>query len=91
MNIFFMNFKRNMKAAFKTLKANFKEYICFIIALTMVQMLFCVLTIAVFNDREQKVWSVHLPVAPDGYAPDEKEYKTLDTFSDVNIFLEKAA
>lgn len=47
--------------------------------------------VATFNDREQKVWTVHLPVAPEGYAPAEGEYKTLDTFSDVNIFLEKAA
>ena len=47
--------------------------------------------VATFSDREQKVWTVHLPVAPEGYAPDESEYQTLDTFSDVNIFLEKAA
>lgn len=47
--------------------------------------------VAVFSDREQKVWTVHLPIAPEGYAPDEGEYRTLDTFSDVNIFLEKAA
>ena len=47
--------------------------------------------IATFSDKEQKVWTVHLPVAPEGYLPDEGEYKTLDTFSDVNIFLEKAA
>lgn len=47
--------------------------------------------VAVFNDREQKVWTVHLLVVPEGYALDEGEYKTLDTFSDVNIFLEKAA
>ena len=52
MNIFFMNFKRNMKAAFITLKSNFKEYICFLIALVMVQMLFGVLSISFFNNRK---------------------------------------
>lgn len=30
-------------------------------------------------------------MAPEGYAPDDGVYKTLDTYSDVNIFLEKAA
>ncbi|MBQ9469149.1 MAG: hypothetical protein IJU52_09105 [Clostridia bacterium] len=59
MSIFLMNFRRNMKAAFTTVKSNFKEYVCFIIALTMVQMLFCVLTVAVLNDQkiEEKVYT----------------------------------
>jgi len=47
--------------------------------------------IAVFSVEEQKVYDIHVLMAPEGYAPDEGEYKTLDTFSDVNIFLEKAS
>ncbi len=46
---------------------------------------------AVFSTGEQKVYDVHVLMVPEGYAPDEGEYKTLDSFSDVNIFLEKAA
>ena len=40
---------------------------------------------------EEKAYDVHVLMAPEGYAPDEGEYKTLETYSDVNIFLEKAA
>ena len=29
-------------------------------------------------------------LAPEGYAPDQGEYKTLDTWCDVEIFVEKA-
>lgn len=47
--------------------------------------------IAVFNVEEQKVYDIHVLMAPEGCAPDEGEYKTLDTFSDVNIFLKKAS
>ena len=41
--------------------------------------------------EEQKVHDVHVLMAPEGYVPDDDVYKTLDTYSDVNIFLEKAA
>ena len=46
--------------------------------------------VATFSVGEQKVYDVHVLAAPEDYAPDEAIYKTLDTFSDVNIFLEKA-
>ena len=44
-----------------------------------------------FSVEEQKVYDIHVLMAPEGYAPDDGVYNTLDTFSDVNIFLEKAA
>lgn len=44
-------FKRNMQGAYKTVKSNFKEYICFFFALIMVEALFGVLFIAYFNNR----------------------------------------
>ena len=47
--------------------------------------------IATFSVEEQKVYDIHVLMAPEGYAPDDSVYKTLDTYSDVNIFLEKAA
>ena len=47
--------------------------------------------VAVFSVAEEKAYDVHVLMAPEGYAPDEGEYKTLETYSDVNIFLEKAA
>ena len=47
--------------------------------------------VAVFSVAEEKAYDVHVLMAPEGYAPDEGVYKTLDTYSDVNIFLEKAA
>ncbi|MBQ7846704.1 MAG: hypothetical protein IJ344_00325 [Clostridia bacterium] len=52
MSIFIMNFKRNMKGAFKTVKSNFKEYICFFLALIMVELLFGVITISFQNNRK---------------------------------------
>ena len=54
-----MNFKRNMKAAFTTVKSNFKEYICFIIALLMVQMLFCTLVISLYNNETVEREKLH--------------------------------
>ena len=45
--------------------------------------------VAVFS-VEQKVYDVHVLMAPEGYAPDNGVYKTLETYSDVNIFLEEA-
>ena len=47
--------------------------------------------VATFSVEAQKVYDVHVLKAPEGYAPDDGVYKTLDTYSDVNIFLEKAA
>ncbi|MBQ6373291.1 MAG: TlpA family protein disulfide reductase [Clostridia bacterium] len=47
--------------------------------------------IATFNVEEQKVYDVHVLTAPEGYAPDDGTYNTLDTFSDVSIILDKAA
>lgn len=47
--------------------------------------------VAVFSVAEEKAYDVHVLMAPEGYAPDEGVYKTLETYSDVNIFLEKAA
>ena len=43
-----------------------------------------------FSVEAQKVYEVHVLVAPEGYAPDETVYSTQDTFSDVNIVLERA-
>ena len=40
---------------------------------------------------EEKAYDVHVLMPPEGYAADDGVYKTLDTYSDVNIFLEKAA
>lgn len=46
--------------------------------------------VASFPVSEQKVYEVHLLKVPEGYKPDANVYNTLDTYSDVNIFLEKA-
>ncbi len=46
--------------------------------------------VATFATEEQKVYEVHVLKVPEGYAADEGVYKTLDTFSDVNITLKKA-
>ena len=51
MNRFIMNFKRNVRGAFKSIKSNFKEYICFFLALIMVQVLFGTVTVAFKNNR----------------------------------------
>lgn len=42
---------------------------------------------ATFADKEQKAYDIHVLAVPEGYAEDTNAYKTLDTFSDVNIFL----
>lgn len=52
MSIFIMNFKRNMKGAYKTIKSNFKEYLCFFMALIMVELLFGVMTVSFENNRK---------------------------------------
>ena len=51
MSVFVMNFKRNMKGAYKTIKSNFKEYICFFLALIMVELLFGVITVSFLTNR----------------------------------------
>ena len=52
MSIFFMNFKRNMKGAYKTIKSSFKEYLCFFLALIMVELLFGVITVSFLTNRQ---------------------------------------
>ena len=47
--------------------------------------------VATFSMKAQKVYDVHILKVPEGYAGNGEAYKTLDTFSDVNIFIEKAA
>ena len=46
--------------------------------------------VATFATEEQKVYEVHVLKVPEGYAADEGIYKTLETFSDVNVTLKKA-
>ena len=46
--------------------------------------------VAEFPVSEQKVYEVHLLSVPEGYRELPDTYKTLDTYSDVNIYLEKA-
>ena len=46
--------------------------------------------VAAFSVSEQKVYDVHVLMAPEGFSPDQEVYQTLDTFSDVYIFLVKA-
>ncbi len=45
---------------------------------------------AEFSVDVEKVYEVHVLKAPEGYRQDERAYETLDSYSDVNIFLEKA-
>lgn len=52
MSIFLMNFKRNMKGAYKTIKSSFKEYLCFFLALIMVELLFGVITVSFLTNRQ---------------------------------------
>ncbi len=48
--MFWMNFRRSVKGAYKSVKSNFKEYICFFVALMMVETLFGVVTAAYKNN-----------------------------------------
>jgi hypothetical protein len=32
---------------------------------------------------------MHVLKVPEGYAPDQGEYKTMETYSDVSVFLKK--
>ena len=45
---------------------------------------------ATFRVDAPKVYDVHVGKVPDGYVISDETYKTLDTFSDVNIFISKA-
>lgn len=45
---------------------------------------------AEFSVDVEKVYEVHVLQAPEGYRQDERAYETLDSYSDVNIFLERA-
>ena len=46
--------------------------------------------LAEFRVDVEKVYEVHVIQAPEGFRWDERSYETLDSYSDVNIFLEKA-
>lgn len=45
--------------------------------------------IATFSTEEQRVYDMHVLKVPEGYAPDQGEYKTMETYSDVSVFLKK--
>ena len=45
---------------------------------------------AVFQVEAPKVYDVHVGKVPEGYRSSDETYKTLDTYSDMNIFIEKA-
>ena len=45
---------------------------------------------ATFHVEAPKVYDVHVGKVPEGYKSSGETYKTLDTFSDVNIFISKA-
>lgn len=46
--------------------------------------------LAEFRVDEEKVYEVHVIQAPEGFRQDERSYETLDSYCDVNIFLERA-
>ena len=46
--------------------------------------------IAIFQVEAPKVYDVHVAKVPKGYQSNDEAYQTLDTFSDVNIFISKA-
>ena len=46
--------------------------------------------LAEFRVDVEKVYEVHVIQAPEGFRQDERSYETLDSYCDVNIFLEKA-
>lgn len=79
MSIFIMNFKRNMKGAYKTIKSNFKEYLCFFMALIMVEVLFGVITVSFENNRKVELEVI----AEAGY--DYHGYLNGVSASDLNI------
>lgn len=46
--------------------------------------------LAEFSVDAEKVYEVHVLKVPEGFRQDERTYETLDSYSDVNIILEKA-
>ena len=46
--------------------------------------------LAEFRVDVEKVYEVHVIQAPEGFRQDERSYETLDSYCDVNIFLERA-
>jgi len=46
--------------------------------------------LATFEGMEQKVYDIHVLKVPEGFRQDEKSYQTLETYSDVSIFLDRA-
>lgn len=46
--------------------------------------------LAEFSMDAEKVYEVHVLKVPEGFRQDERSYETLDSWSDVNIILEKA-
>ena len=46
--------------------------------------------IAAFRMAEQKVYDIHVLQVPEGYREDTQSYKTLEAYSNVDIFLQKA-
>ena len=45
---------------------------------------------AIFQVDEPKVYDVHVGKVPEGYQTSDEAYKTLDTYSDTDIFISKA-
>ena len=45
---------------------------------------------ATFEVKAPKVYDIHVAQVPEGYQSSDETYKTLDDFSDVNIFISKA-
>ena len=46
--------------------------------------------LAEFSVDAEKVYEVHVLQVPEGFRQDERSYETLDGYSDVSIFLERA-
>ena len=51
MSIFLLNVRRHFSGAYKSIKKNFKEYICFLLALVIVQVFFGTVSVAFRNNR----------------------------------------
>ena len=45
---------------------------------------------ATFQVDAPKVYDVHVGKVPEGYQSSDETYKTLDTYSDMDIFISKA-
>lgn len=46
--------------------------------------------VAAFEGMAQKVYEIHVLKVPEGFRQDEKSYQTLERYSDVSIFLDRA-